>query len=48
MTKVDFESIRDKVEAGDYEISLHAFERMRRRGILLEDIEKCNNPWRNY
>ena len=41
MAKVNFESIRAKVEAGEYEISLHAFERMRRRGISLEDVENA-------
>jgi len=39
MRKVDFETIRAKVQAGDYEISLHAFERMRQRGVSLEDVE---------
>jgi hypothetical protein len=39
MPKVDFEEIRSKVQSGDYEISVHAFERMRQRGISLEDVE---------
>lgn len=39
MPKVDFEEIRAKVQRGDYEISVHAFERMRQRGISLEDVE---------
>jgi hypothetical protein len=39
MPKVDFEEIRTKVQHGDYEISVHAFERMRQRGISLEDVE---------
>jgi len=39
MAQVNFDIIRDKVRAGDYEISAHATERMRRRGITLDDIE---------
>ncbi len=39
MPKMDFEEIRVKVQRGDYEISVHAFERMRQRGISLEDVE---------
>jgi hypothetical protein len=39
MAKVDFELIRTKVQAGDYEISVHAFERMRQRRISLDDLE---------
>ncbi len=41
MTKVDFDVIRTQVQAGDYEISVHAFERMRRRGITLDDLENA-------
>ncbi len=41
MAKVDFEKIRAKVQAGEYEINLHAFDRMRRRGITLEDVENA-------
>jgi hypothetical protein len=41
MAKIDFENIRAKVQAGDYEISIHAFERMRRRGITLGDLENA-------
>ena len=41
MTKVDFEIVRIKVEAGDYEISIHAFERMRQREITLDDLENA-------
>lgn len=39
MSNVDFEQIRKAVEAGDYEISLHAFDRMRKRGITIADLE---------
>lgn len=38
MARVNFEIIREKVRAGDYEISVHAFERMRQRGS--EQMEK--------
>lgn len=41
MAKVDFEVIRAKVQTGDYEISVHATERMRRRGITLDDLENA-------
>lgn len=41
MSKFDFEDIRIKVQAGDYEISLHAFQRMRQRGISLADVENA-------
>lgn len=41
MVKIDFEGIRAKVKAGDYQISLHAFERMRKRGITLDDVENA-------
>ena len=41
MKKVDFATIREKVKEGDYEISVHAFERMRRRGLTLDDIENA-------
>jgi hypothetical protein len=37
--KVNFEVIREKVKAGEYEISVHAFERIRQRGISLDDLE---------
>jgi len=40
MKKVDFETIRAKVKAGDYEISLHASERMRQRGLTFDDLEQ--------
>lgn len=39
MSKIDFAQIRTKVQSGDYEISSHAFERMRQRGITLDDLE---------
>jgi len=39
MPKVNFEEIRTKVQRGDYEISVHAFQRMRQRGISLADVE---------
>lgn len=41
MPRIDFAQIRAKVQAGDYEISVHAFERMRQRGITLDDIENA-------
>ena len=41
MTKIDFELIRKKVREGDYEISVHATEQMRRRGITLDDVENA-------
>lgn len=41
MAKVNFEVIRAKVRTGDYEISVHAFERMRQRGITLDDLENA-------
>ncbi len=41
MVKVDFEIIREKVKTGDYEISVHAFERMRKRRITLDDLESA-------
>ena len=41
MVKVDFEIIREKVQADEYEISVHAFQRMRRRGITLDDLENA-------
>lgn len=41
MTRVNFEAIRTNVQAGEYEISLHAFERMRKRGITLDDMENA-------
>ena len=41
MTKIDFEDIRNQVQIGNYEISVHAFERMRRRGITLDDVENA-------
>jgi hypothetical protein len=41
MAKIDFEEIRVKVKAGDYEISIHAFEQMRKRGIALDDLENA-------
>lgn len=40
MPSVDFEQIRSAVESGDYEISVHAFERMRRRGISVNELEE--------
>lgn len=39
MAKVTFAQIRTKVQSGDYEISFHAFERMRQRGITIDDLE---------
>ncbi len=39
MPKVDFEQVRKAVRAGDYELSLHAFQRMRSRGITIDDLE---------
>lgn len=39
MPKVNFEEIRTKVQQGDYEISVHAFARMRQCGISLADVE---------
>ena len=41
MGKIDFEDIRHQVQIGNYEISVHAFERMRRRGISLNDVENA-------
>ena len=41
MAKVNFEIIRTKVKAGDYEISIHAFEQMRHRGITIDDLESA-------
>ncbi len=41
MPNVNFEIIREKVQAGEYEISVHAMERMRRRGITLDDLENA-------
>ena len=41
MAKVNFEIIRAKVQAGEYEISVHAFERMHQRGIILDDLENA-------
>lgn len=41
MAKVNFEIIRAKVRVGDYDISVHAFERMRQRGITLDDLENA-------
>jgi len=41
MAKTNFELIRAKVRAGDYEISVHASEQMRRRGITLDDLENA-------
>jgi hypothetical protein len=41
MTKVDFDLTREKVRQGDYEISVHAFQRMRQRGITLADLENA-------
>lgn len=43
MLKMNFEEIRIKVQRGDYEISVHAFERMRQRGISLADVENVIN-----
>jgi hypothetical protein len=39
MRKIDFEAIRARVQAGDYQINVHAFERIRQRGVSLEDVE---------
>jgi hypothetical protein len=39
MPRVNFDAIRTSVQTGDYAISVHAFERMRRRGITLDDLE---------
>lgn len=39
MPTVDFESIRIHIRNGDYEVSVHAFQRMRQRGIRLQDVE---------
>ena len=41
MAKIDFDDIRIHIQAGNYEISVHAFERMRRRGISLSDVENA-------
>jgi hypothetical protein len=41
MAKIDFEIIREKVQAGEYEISVHAFQRMRQYGITLDDLENA-------
>ena len=41
MPTVDFEQIRRQIQAGDYEISFHAFERMRKRGITIDDLEEA-------
>jgi len=41
MAQVDFEVIRTQVQAGDYEISVHAFERMRQRSITMADLENA-------
>ena len=39
MPRVDFDSIRIHIRNGDYEVSVHAFQRMRQRGILWRDVE---------
>ena len=39
MPNIDFEQIRRQVQLGDYEISLHALERMRKRDITIDELE---------
>ena len=41
MAKIDFEAIRTQVQSGNYEISVHAFERMRQRSIAIDDLENA-------
>lgn len=41
MPDVDFEAIRATIRRGDYEVSAHAYQRMRQRGILLRDVENA-------
>lgn len=40
MTNIDFETIRQKVHEGNYEISVHASKRLRQRNISLMDLEQ--------
>lgn len=40
MPNVDFEQVRKAMRSGDYEISQHAFEPMRKRGITIDDLEE--------
>ena len=39
MPTVDFEIIREKVKSGDYEISVHALQRLRSRQLTIADLE---------
>jgi len=39
MQRIDFEIIRQKIDQGDYEISVHASKRLRQRGISLVELE---------
>ena len=39
MAALDFNVIREKVRAGDYEISVHATRRLRRRQLTIADLE---------
>lgn len=41
MEKTDFEQIRQKVQAGDYQISVHAAKRLRSRHLRVADIENA-------
>ena len=39
MINVDFDIIREKVKAGDYQISVHATQRLRSRQLTIADLE---------
>lgn len=39
MATVDFDIIREKVKSGDYEISVHALQRLRSRQLTTADME---------
>jgi hypothetical protein len=39
MSSIDFEIIKEKVKSGDYEISVHATKRLRKRQLTIADIE---------
>ena len=41
MRRVDFESIRIHIRNGDYEVSVHAFQKMRQHGKNLGDVENA-------
>jgi hypothetical protein len=39
MQRINFEVIRQKINQGDYDISVHASKRLRQRGISLVELE---------